>query len=65
MVKSRKADLPGHFLGGISSSTDKLIRARTGKKLCRAMIKAGIINADSKEGVEFCMNNCPYSECVI
>lgn len=27
---------------------------------CEAMVQAGVEDADSKEGIDFCVNSCPY-----
>ena len=32
---------------------------------CLAMIEAGIDDANSQEGIDFCVNRCPYDNCVI
>ena len=32
---------------------------------CLAMIEAGIDDANSQEGIDFCVNRCPYDSCVI
>lgn len=29
------------------------------------MIDAGVENPDSKAGIDFCVNECPYSYCVV
>ena len=34
------------------------------KQRCKAMIDAGIEFPDSKAGIDFCVNHCPYSYCV-
>jgi len=34
-------------------------------KRCQALIDAGIINPESKEGIKFCVNKCPYEFCVV
>ena len=34
-------------------------------KRCEAMIKKGIENPDNQEGIDFCVNECPYSCCVL
>lgn len=34
-----------------------------GNKLCSAMEKSGITNPNSKEGIKFCTERCPYPEC--
>ena len=32
---------------------------------CTAMIAAGIYNPNSKDGIDFCVNYCPYEYCVV
>ena len=32
---------------------------------CLAMIEAGIDDANSQEGIDFCVSRCPYDSCVI
>ena len=34
------------------------------KQRCKAMIDAKIEQPDSKAGIDFCVNQCPYSYCV-
>lgn len=34
------------------------------KQRCTAMIKAEIADPNSKDGIDFCVNHCPYSFCV-
>ena len=35
------------------------------KKRCPAMIEAGIKDPDSQEGIDFCVNECPYDKCIV
>ena len=32
---------------------------------CLAMIEAGIEDAESQEGIDFCVNHCPYPCCIL
>ena len=34
------------------------------KKRCEAMADEGIYDPESKEGIDFCINFCPYDYCV-
>jgi len=34
-------------------------------KRCQAMVNAGIENPESQEGIDFCVNSCPYDYCVV
>ena len=40
------------------------MRATFGK-VCEAMAKEGITNSESQEGINFCVDRCPYDCCVI
>jgi len=33
--------------------------------ICPAMMKAGIKDAESKEGIDFCVKHCPYPYCIL
>jgi len=35
------------------------------EKPCPAMRKAGIVNPESQEGIEFCTSSCPYEYCIM
>lgn len=35
------------------------------KRRCPAMVEAGVYDPESKEGIDFCVNYCPYENCVI
>ena len=35
------------------------------KKRCAAMINEGIYDPESKDGIDFCVNCCPYDYCVV
>ena len=35
------------------------------KQRCKAMIDAGIYDPESKDGIDFCVNFCPYEYCVV
>ena len=36
------------------------------KMLCQAMIDAGITDPESRDGIDFCVNNCPYEKgCIL
>ncbi len=35
------------------------------KRRCAAMIGAGVYSADSQEGIDFCVDYCPYDYCVV
>lgn len=37
----------------------------TYKKRCKAMIDAGIDDPISQEGIDFCVDKCPYPQCVV
>jgi len=34
------------------------------KNRCPAMIEAGVRDPDSQEGIDFCVNECPYDKCI-
>lgn len=34
------------------------------KRRCKAMIEAEIENPESQKGINFCVNQCPYDECI-
>lgn len=36
-----------------------------GHMRCPAMIKAGIEDANSQDGIDFCVNHCPYPYCIM
>lgn len=29
---------------------------------CQALVDAGIVNPDSQEGIDFCIDKCPYPD---
>ena len=33
--------------------------------ICQAMRNAGITDADSQNGVDFCVNRCPHPHCIV
>jgi len=35
------------------------------KRRCKAMIDEGIYDPESQEGIDFCVNYCPYEYCVV
>lgn len=35
------------------------------KKRCEAMIAEDIYDPESKEGIDFCVEQCPYSYCIV
>lgn len=35
------------------------------KKRCPAMVREGVYDPDSQEGINFCVNYCPYECCVV
>ena len=35
------------------------------KQRCAAMIDAGVYDPESKDGIDFCVNFCPYEYCVV
>jgi len=35
------------------------------KGICPAMRRAGIKDPESKEGIDFCTNQCPYDRCIV
>lgn len=35
------------------------------KKRCQAMIDAGVYDPESHEGINFCVNFCPYECCIV
>jgi len=35
------------------------------KIICPAMEEAGITNPESREGIDFCTDSCPYSKCIV
>jgi len=39
-------------------------QSRTTKVRCPAMIEAGIVDPDSYDGIQFCINDCPYPDCI-
>jgi len=55
-------NLPGHFVGAKSSSHGKIVHS-TGTKPCSAMKAARIKLPDSQDGINFCLESCPYPWC--
>ena len=41
-----------------------LITSKWGR-VCPAMKRVGIKDAKSREGIKFCMEGCPYSDCIL
>jgi len=35
------------------------------KRRCAAMIAEGIYDPESKDGIDFCVDRCPYDYCVV
>ena len=35
------------------------------KKRCEAMVEAGVYDPEKREGIDFCVNHCPYTFCVV
>lgn len=35
------------------------------KRRCKAMIDAGVSDPENQEGIDFCINHCPYEYCVV
>ena len=35
------------------------------KQRCAAMVDAGVYDPESKDGIDFCVNYCPYDHCVV
>ena len=40
-------------------------RNTKGIDVCNAMTNEGITDPDSKEGINFCVNSCPYQFCIV
>ena len=35
------------------------------KRICEAMKAAGIEDAESQKGIDFCTQKCPYARCIV